>query len=220
MKRMISRPFGFSLAAAVLLVLLLSTSLHAAVIWMEGENPVKANVKRMPFWYDKVIKSELSGGDFMTNWGAQPGEIEYSITAPAAGEYEFWVRANPFNAKLSFQLNDAPAAEIDLAHDQRENVNLAADAKPDMRFIAWVHAGHVTLKQGGNTIVFRMHSANNNHGMLDCFVLANEPFEPRGINKPGENARPAPPASGEWFALCAAGGSFHGRCGPGPSLAE
>ncbi|HEV7402924.1 MAG TPA: hypothetical protein VGO11_08365 [Chthoniobacteraceae bacterium] len=173
---------------------------HAAVLWMEGENPVKAGVKRMPFWYDKVIKSELSGGDFISNWGAQPGEIEYSVTAPAAGEYEFRVRANPLGAKLSFQLNDAPVAEIDLAHEPRENVNIAADAKPDLRFLAWVHVGHVALKQGANTIVFRMHSDNNNHGMLDCFVLANEPFEPHGISKPGELAKAAA-ASGEWSAF-------------------
>ncbi len=173
---------------------------NAAVIWMEGEAPVKASVKRMPFWYDKVNKSELSGGDFITNWGAQPGEIEYSIAAPAAGEYEFWVRANPQGAKLSFRLNDAPAAEIDLAHDPRENVNIAADGKPDLRFLAWVHVGHVTLRQGGNAIVFRMQSANNNHGMLDCFVLANEPFEPHGISKPGEVTKPAP-AAGGWFAF-------------------
>src|SRR5665213_2704929 len=199
-KRVVARPFGLSLAASFILVLLCSTSLHAAVIWIEGENPVKASVKRMPFWYDKVNKDDLSGGDFISHWGAQPGEIEYSITAPTAGEYEFWVRANPQNAKLSFQLNDAPAAEIDLAHDPRERVNIAADGKPDLRFLAWMHVGHVALRQGANTIVFRMHSANNNHGMLDCFVLANEPFEPHGISKPGEIAKAAP-ASGEWFAF-------------------
>src|SRR3954471_21254413 len=113
----------------------------AAVLWIEGENPVKASVKRMPFWYDKVIKRELSGGDFISNWGPQPGESEYAVTVPAPGEYELWVRANPVGAKLSFRLNDAPATEIDLARDPRENVNLAADGKPDLRFVAWVHAG-------------------------------------------------------------------------------
>src|SRR5262245_58554072 len=119
MKRVDTRPFGLLCAASIILIfaLLFSTSLHAAVIWVEGENPDKASVKRMPFWYDKVTKSEPSGADFMTNWGAQPGEIEYAITAPTAGEYELCVRANPLHANLSFQLNDAPAAEIDLAHD-------------------------------------------------------------------------------------------------------
>ena len=31
-----------------------------------------------------------------------------------------------------------------------------------------------------------MDSKNNHHGMLDCFLLTDEPFEPRGTRKPGE----------------------------------
>ena len=65
-------------------------------------------------------------------------------------------------------------------------MNIAADDKPDLRFLAWEHVGEVTLKQGRTAVAFRMHSDNNNHGMLDCFVLSNEKFEPHGIRKPGE----------------------------------
>ena len=189
---------GWVFVASAILALLLSTSLHAAVIWIEGETPVKASVKRHPWWYDKVKKDELSGGDFISNWGDKPGEIEYSVTAPQAGSYEFWVHANPVGAKLSYQINGGPATEIDLNKGQRENVNIAADGKPDVRFIAWEHVGKVTLKQGANTVAFQMHSDNNNHGMLDCFVLANEPFEPHGVLKPGATAAPAQGADG-WF---------------------
>ncbi len=201
--RLFSRPNTIFAASAVI-VLLLSTSLRAAVIWTEGENPIKASVKRHPWWYDKVNKNELSGGDFISNWGDTPGEIEYSVTAPQAGAYEFWVHANPVGTKLSYQLNDGPMTEIDLGKDQRDNVNIAADGKPDVRFIAWAHVGAVTLRQGPNTVSFRMHSANNNHGMLDCFVLANEAFEPRGLRKPGDPAlaQASPAEGGEgWFSF-------------------
>ena len=165
-----------------------------------GRNAVKANVKRHPWWYDKVKRDLLSGGDFISNWSDKPGNLEYAVTAPKAGQYEFWVRANPVATKLSYQINGGPAVEIDLNRDPRESVNIADDGKPDLRFLAWEHVGKVTLKHGSNSVAFRMHSDNNNHGMLDCFVLANEPFEPHGIRKPGEAAKVAQSDKG-WFAF-------------------
>src|SRR5277367_2699256 len=80
---------------------------HAAYIWIEGEAPTKANVKRHPWWYDRVKTDELSGGDMISNWDdSKAGELEYVFQAPTAGEYEFWVRANPVQTKLSYQLNE------------------------------------------------------------------------------------------------------------------
>ena len=38
----------------------------------------------------------------------------------------------------------------------KEATNIAADAKLDLRFIAWVKAGSVTLKRGANVMRFRM----------------------------------------------------------------
>ena len=186
------------IAAIALTTFISAASLHAAVIWTEGEKPLKADVKRHPWWYDKVKKDQLSGGDFISNWSDKPADIEYAITAPKAGEYEFWVRANPVATKLSYQINGAAATDIDLSKNQSENVNIADDGKPDLRFLAWVHVGKVTLKEGANSLVFRMHSDNNNHGMLDCFVLANEPFEPHGLRKPGEPAKITESDQG-WF---------------------
>ncbi|HET6251399.1 MAG TPA: hypothetical protein VFE47_27185 [Tepidisphaeraceae bacterium] len=188
------------ITAAAIGTFLSASPLRAAVIWTEGEKPAKADVKRHPWWYDKVNTDALSGGDFISNWSDKPGVIEYAITAPKAGDYEFWVHANPVATKLSYALNGGAETEIDMAKDPRDNTNIAADGKPDLRFIAWEHVGKVTLKQGANTVVFRMHSDNNNHGMLDCFVLANEPFEPHGIQKPGEAAHVAESDKG-WFAF-------------------
>jgi hypothetical protein len=191
---------ALAVAAAVLATFLAGAPLRAAILWTEGEAAVKSDVKRHPWWYDKVDKSQLSGGDMISNWSDKPGNIEYSVVAPQAGEYDFWVRANPIATKLSYQINGGAATEIDLSKDQRDNVNIAADGKPDLRFLAWAHVGKVALKQGANSVSFRMHSDNNNHGMLDCFVLANEPFTPHGSHKPGEVARPAESDRG-WFAF-------------------
>ena len=44
-----------------------------------------------------------------------------------------------------------------------------------------------------------MHSDNNNHGMLDCFVFADGPFTPEGKRKPGEkSAASEVAAEGRW----------------------
>lgn len=160
-----------------------------AVIWVEGEKPAVDKMNRHPWWYDQVKRDQLSGGDFISNFSKdKPGEAEYKFTAAKAGEYEFWVRANPVQSKLSYALNGGAEIPIDLNRDKRDEINIAADGKIDLRFIAWNKAGKVTLRAGENTIVFRMTSENSNHGYLDCFVFSMEPFQPRGILRPGEIA--------------------------------
>src|SRR5271157_1559057 len=79
----------------------------ADYIWVEGESPQSQSMTRHPWWYDKVKKDQLSGGDFISNWtDKQPGEATYAFRATAGGEYFFWVRANPVATKLSYQLDD------------------------------------------------------------------------------------------------------------------
>lgn len=192
-----------SLAAAVA-ALVLACPARADVVWVEGEKPVKSTMTRHPWWYDKVQRDQLSGGDMISNWHeTKPGEAEYRVTAPKAGDFDLWVRANPVQAKLSFRLGDADWKEIDL-EKAIDNVNIAPGKAIDLRFLAWAKAGKVALKKGENTISFRMHSKNNNHGYLDCFVLTDEPFRPRGALKPEEitalDRKAAEEARG-WFAF-------------------
>jgi hypothetical protein len=169
--------------------LVLPVPSRAAYIWVEAEKPVKASVTRHPWWYDRVKRDQLSGGDFLTNWNAtRPGLAEYRVVAPRAGDYEFWVRANPVGTRLSYRLNGGPWRLIDLSKSQ-DSVNIAADNKVDLRFLAWARVGKVVLKKGENSVHFRMDSKNNNHGMLDCFVFSTEPFRPRGTLKPEGIAR-------------------------------
>ena len=162
-------------------------------------------MNRHPWWYDQVKRDQLSGGDFISNFSKdKPGEAEYLFNAPKGGEYEFWVRANPVQTRLSYTLNGGAETLIDLNREMRDEVNIAADNKVDLRFIAWSRVGKVTLREGRNSILFRMTSANNNHGYLDCFVFSTEPFEPRGILKPAEiAAAQAAEASAnqEWFSF-------------------
>jgi len=195
-------PFSFTFA--ILITLAHSQPVQAAWIWVEGEKPVKSTMHRHPYWYDQVKRDQLSGGDLISNFSDQPGEASYRFIAPLGGEYELWVRANPIQAKLSYRLNDNGFwASIDV-DSGLDSTNIAADNKPDLRFLAWAKAGKVSLKKGPNNIRFRMDSPNNNHGYLDCFVLANEPFTPRGTVKPDQLAAASQrvaKANKGWFAF-------------------
>ncbi|MGE0607998.1 MAG: hypothetical protein AB7O62_12960 [Pirellulales bacterium] len=184
------------------LLSLITSAASAEWIWIEGEQPAKSSMNRHPWWYDKVHKEQLSGGDWISNFEAKkPGEAEYSIRPKAAGRFELWVRANPIQSKLSYKLNNGEWTPIDWDKSSGEPTNIAGDGKLDLRFIAWVKAGSVSLKRGKNLLRFRMDSENSNHGGLDCFVLSSDPFRPRGILKPGEEGKGAAQAEGDWFAF-------------------
>ena len=186
-------------AVWVLLVAAMAVQAGAAdYIWIEGEAAKANTMTRHPWWYDKVKKDELSGSDFISNWGNKPGEANYELTVPADKKYTFWVRANPLNSKLSYKLDDADWKLIDMNAGQVGNTNIAEDEKPDMRFMAWAKVGDVNLTGGTHRLVFKMHSENNNHGMLDCFVFSAVPFTPDGTKKPGEKAAPAPAQANCW----------------------
>jgi hypothetical protein len=158
------------------------------VIWIEGESATESQVLKHP-WYDgDVKKDELSGGDFISHFEKEyPGTASYDFEAQA-GSYELWVRANPVQSRISYQIDKGASQIIDMEKRQSGNVNLAKDDKPDLRFVAWAHAGTLKLAKGKHRIDFRFDSALDNHGSLDCFVLAPADFEPMGILKPAEIA--------------------------------
>ena len=165
--------YVWCLVVSLLTFLGFSCRTSAAWVWVEGEKPTVNQMHRHPGWYDQVKKDQFSGADFISNFDKdKAGEAEYSFNARESGDFDFWVRANPLMAKLSFRLNDAPEKVIDLNREKRGEVNVAADGKPDLRFIAWSKVGRVGLLKGENHIRFRMDSENNHHGYLDCFSSA------------------------------------------------
>ena len=198
------QPFSLSLSRCCVLFLLVAALRCQAVwIWVEGEQPAVNKMHRHPWWYDQVKRDQFSGGDFISNFDKdKPGEAEYRFTATQAGEYQFWVRANPLLSKLYYALNGGADTLIDLNQEKRGEVNVAADNKPDLRFLAWSKVGKVALKVGENTVRFRMAGGSNNHGYLDCFVFSTEAFLPHGTTKPdqmaGEMKRVAEENQG-WF---------------------
>ena len=160
--------------------------LPAASVWIEGESAASSNAVKHSWYGGGVKKDLLSGGGFVSHFEAkQPAEMSYGFDAPEAGEYAFWMRVNPTQAKLSVEINGGAKTEISLK-GAREIVNIASDGKPDLRFLAWVDAGKVPLQKGSNTVKFFFESKNNFHGALDCFVFTNDGFVPRGTVRPDQ----------------------------------
>jgi hypothetical protein len=189
------------LFVALLLACTHRFSCAADTIWIEGEAAKSNTCKRHPWWYDNVKKDQLSGGDFISNWNDQPGEAVYEFNAATDRADTLYVRANPVSTKLAYKLDSGAWTEIDFEGNHDDQINVAADDKPDLRFIAWTKVGDVKLSKGPHTITFKFHSANNNHGMLDCFVFTSAPFVPHGALKPGDKEAPTAPVQalgGRW----------------------
>ncbi len=172
---------------------------HGEVLWMEGEQPTKSTMHRHPWWYDQVKKDVLSGGDWISNFAKESGEATYEVKA-AGGTYTLWVRANPLSAGIEMSVDGGAFTKLDLQKDKRGEQNIAADGKPDLRFIAWSKIGPVPLAAGDHVVTFRFASGNDNQGALDCFVLTTEPFVPQGTRKPGDGTAATPDG---WFPLLA-----------------
>jgi hypothetical protein len=156
-------------------------------VWVEGERPHRATMSRHPFWYDQVKKDRLSGGDWISNWSdSQDGITEYAVAVPSKATYTLWVRANPVQTNLAWAIDRGMWTPIDMTSDLIDTVNVAADERPDLRFLAWKKVGELALSKGRHAISFRMSSENHHHGALDAFVLTTEPFLPNGTLRPGQ----------------------------------
>jgi hypothetical protein len=159
----------------------------AQTLWIEGEAPARSNLTRHPWWYDQVKKNQLSGGDWISNWSDdRDGLAEYAFQVPRAAHYTLWVRANPVGTRLAYDLGRGKWTPIDMTTGVIDTVNVAADDKPDLRFLAWKKVGVFALTKGRHSISFKMSSENHHHGALDAFVLTTESFLPSGTMRPGD----------------------------------
>lgn len=155
-------------------------------VWVEGEAATSKTVQSHGWYSDAVKKDQLSGSAWISNYTDKAdGLASYDLTIPADGDYTLWVRANVIGSALSYQIDGGEWKPIDTGKGV-DVVNIAKDGKPDLRIIGWLDGGAVTLKAGTVKVGFKMHSGNNHHGGIDCFVLAKKPFTPNGAVKPGQ----------------------------------
>ncbi len=169
-----------------------------AYVWVEGERPSAG--EGLPHgWYSGRVETRLlSGRAFLSAYGGDADtEVAYDVDVPAAARWTLWARCNPVKARVEWRIGggawrDAP---LERAVDQ---VNIAADGTPDMRFLAWVPCGEVELPRGPVRVEFALRGEVEHHGALDCFVLARAPFVPQGRRRPDAPLTDAAPG---WFAF-------------------
>lgn len=173
------------LAASILCAAIALPLAAADVVWVEGEAPSRGQGHPHPWYSDAVQKGALSGNAFLSSFTDKADtEVDYDVAIPADGEYTLWARVNTTQATVSWRQGTGAWQPADLSKAV-DNLNIANDGKPDLRFLAWVKIAKLPLKAGTTAIGFKLHSANNHHGALDCFVLTTGPFMPSGKNQPG-----------------------------------
>jgi hypothetical protein len=172
---------------AGMLILSCAAGASAQTVWREGENVDRSTMNRHPWWYDQVKKELLSGGDWISNFSEEKeGTADYTLEIPKAGRYAFWIRANPVSARLDYALDRGGWTPIELTTGLIDTVNVAADGKPDLRFLAWKKVGELELASGRHAVRFRTYSGPQHHGAIDAFVFTTEPFLPKGTARPGQ----------------------------------
>ncbi|MFP6866566.1 MAG: hypothetical protein VCA35_11535 [Roseibacillus sp.] len=172
------------------------TPLLGEHVWVEGESGKAENVNPHG-WYRSVRAQDLSGGDWLANFGSKgPAFASYEVTVPVAGRYTLWSRANPIGALLHVRIggDEGLWLRVPITEEKHDVLNIASDGKPDLRFLAWAKVGPVSLRAGKTTLRFRMSSSNRNHGGLDCFCLTTDAnWRPSKALKPGDSKDwPAP----------------------------
>ncbi len=190
---------GLVILMAVPAVAQPTSTFDSDTIWIEGEQATRKDVSRHS-WYDSVKKDTLSGNDWLSHFDERKeGFAEFEFDVAEADSFAFWLRANPLAAKLSYKLDTGDWQSIDFSGDKRGQINIAADNKPDLRFICWLKVGTVALSAGHHTIAFKMNSGPQNHGGIDCFVFTRIPFVPSGADRPTRQNEPV--AADTWFPV-------------------
>lgn len=163
-----------------------SAPLLAGTIWVEAESAKVTSIQDNG-WYSNVKNEELSGQGLLAHWGNREGTAQYQIKVPESGEYALWLRANPVGTKLEIKIGEEAWSELKIKGRSQEQINIAADNEPDLRFVSWVRGGNYSLKAGDEEINIRFTSDNNHHGMLDCFCLTTDTdWKPSGTLQPGQ----------------------------------
>ena len=179
--------FGIVPACCLLLAIAVSAvqASEPVHIWVEGQTADASDVTRHS-WYSRLDRDQLSAGGCVTHYnGKKPGLVHYEVEAPQAGDYRFWVRANPTASKMQYKIANGDWRELDMSQ-ATGRINIAADGSLDHRFIGWVDVGTLSLAEGSASIGFRFQGGTANSGILDCFVLVKDAaWMPKGTARPG-----------------------------------
>ena len=167
-------------------------------VWVEGEDAFEKNVKPHN-WYDSVKRGEFSNRAYISHYDNNvTGSAKYRFEIPADGDYTLWMRINHVGGPAyEIAFNGGEAVKL-LLNDVRDQVNVADNDAPDMRFLGWVRSGPHALKKGENTMAVTFGGGGIKSGYLDCFLLTTGRFNPAGARKPAGAGGELPANPGSW----------------------
>ena len=206
------------LLVLALLAVVVAPALRAAdvraneAIWIEGEN-ASATTFNKHGWYTtaSVNTAMLSGGAWLGHFSpTDAATATYSFDVTEGGDYTFWLRCNPHNSKMEYALDGGASQAVDIS-DPRERANLLTEGI-DIRFLAWVKVGKLTLKPGKHSLVIKaLKGEAEAHAGIDCLAIVNFAWAPTGAAKPPTGGAAGAPAT----AAAAAGGAAGAAGAPG-----
>lgn len=167
-------------------------------VWIEGEAATQSTFVKHN-WYSNVVTDRLSGGAWLSHYGAQPGQAAWRFSVKEGGSYTGWARVNVVRSQYGYRLDGSPEAELDITTDLRGRQNLVDTL--DHRFIAWTKIGQFDLAPGDHTFVLRSHSNLENSGGVDALVFVNYAWAPSGLAKPEPPTPIGQGAPDAWFAF-------------------
>ncbi|MCP5515861.1 MAG: hypothetical protein H7A45_01225 [Verrucomicrobiales bacterium] len=127
-------------------------------------------------------------------WVGPGGSVQKSVRVPAAGSYDLWVRKFWNPQGIRWRVGGADWQEVRTAA-LTDLVLLNGNAG---RRVGWFNAGRVDLPAGDQVFRLEVLPGDGNTTAYDCFLLAREPFTPRGKLKPDEASGATEPG---WFAF-------------------
>ena len=154
--------------------------------WWEAETPTETNIPNpvdmnSPGNRTAEQQAKLSGGRWLTVGQPKDGTrafARYTIRVPAKGTYDLYVRKfwkhGPFRWRFGAMDWRECGRDIALLDNTYLQKHWGAN---------WVALGTVELQAG--KLRFEIQSLDNK-GCIDCFLLTNQPFAPRGKLRPGE----------------------------------
>ena len=114
-------------------------------MWIEGEDPERHTFQKHS-WYDDVRKEALSGRDWLSHYGPEPGEASYHFRVAREGRYSVWARLNDLLVSQRCRIDGGEWKTCDLEADPRERITISP--RPDHRRIAWHRIAVADLAEG------------------------------------------------------------------------
>ncbi len=172
----------------ILIALALLAIRGSETVWIEGESPVKANVK--PGLGFPGRPELLSAGHWLTITGEVPedgAKLSYAFNA-TAGKREVWHRLGYETARSAFEwrIDGGTWRRVDPTEPTTDLTELA-----EWNGVAWLDMGTVNLSDGGHTLEIHIPRPTKGDVLYgsDVFAVVDGPFHPYGKWKPGEEPR-------------------------------